>query len=146
MGHVLRRAGLRRPQGRSGAGHQQPARAGAARLLAELRERLAHLTADQLAAIFEKAGLPFAPIVRPEDLLDDPHLQATGGLADVRLTDGAKAGQTAKAALFPITMDGRRLGVRLHPPTLGEHTAGLLSGLGYDAAAIEALQAQAAVA
>jgi crotonobetainyl-CoA:carnitine CoA-transferase CaiB-like acyl-CoA transferase len=115
-------------------------------LLADLRERLAHFTAGQLAAIFEKAGLPFAPIARPEDLLDDPHLRATGGLVDVRLTDGARAGQTAKAALVPITMDGRRLGLRLQPPTLGEHTAGLLAGLGYDAAAIEALQAQAAVA
>ncbi|QDL38073.1 CaiB/BaiF CoA transferase family protein [Rhodoferax sediminis] len=116
------------------------------KLLADLRGRLAHFTAAQLAAIFEKAGLPFAPIVKPEELLDDPHLRATGGLADVRLVDGARAGQTAKAALLPITMDGGRLGLRLQPPTLGEHTAGLLAGLGYDAQAIEALQAQAAVA
>ena len=35
-----------------------------------------------LAALFEKAGLPFAPIRKPEDLYDDPHLKATGGLAE----------------------------------------------------------------
>ena len=31
---------------------------------------------------------------------------ATGGLADVRLPDGPKAGETVKTTLFPITMDG----------------------------------------
>ena len=54
----------------------------------------------------EKAGLPFAPIRRPEDLLDDEHLLATGGLADVRLPDGPRAGDTVKTTLFPITMGG----------------------------------------
>jgi crotonobetainyl-CoA:carnitine CoA-transferase CaiB-like acyl-CoA transferase len=114
-------------------------------LLATLRERLALRSAAELAAVMEQAGLPFAPIRKPEDLLDDPHLLATGGLADVRLPDGPKAGQTVKTTLFPITLDGQRLGVRLHPPTLGEHTRQLLTDLGYDAAQIESLQAQAAV-
>jgi crotonobetainyl-CoA:carnitine CoA-transferase CaiB-like acyl-CoA transferase len=114
-------------------------------LLATLRERLALRSAAELAAVMEQAGLPFAPIRKPEDLLDDPHLLATGGLADVRLPDGPKAGQTVKTTLFPITLDGQRLGVRLHPPTLGEHTRQLLDDLGYDAAQIESLQAQAAV-
>ena len=76
-------------------------------LLATLRERLGSRSAAELAAIFETAGLPFAPIRKPEDLYDDPHLQATGGLADVVLPDGDKAGQTVKTTLFPITL-GRR--------------------------------------
>jgi crotonobetainyl-CoA:carnitine CoA-transferase CaiB-like acyl-CoA transferase len=101
------------------------------RLLATLRERLAHRSAGELAAAMEKAGLPFAPIRRPEDLLDDEHLLATGGLADVTLPDGDKAGQTVKTTLFPITMDGSRLGVRLHPPRLGEHSHELLRAAGY---------------
>jgi crotonobetainyl-CoA:carnitine CoA-transferase CaiB-like acyl-CoA transferase len=41
-------------------------------------------SAAELASLMEKAGLPFAPIRRPEDLYDDEHLLATGGLADVR--------------------------------------------------------------
>ena len=82
-------------------------------LLAALRERLAHRTADELAETMERAGLPFAPIRKPEDLYDDPHLRATGGLADVRLPDGDKAGQTVKTTLLPFTMAGSRLGVRL---------------------------------
>jgi crotonobetainyl-CoA:carnitine CoA-transferase CaiB-like acyl-CoA transferase len=115
-------------------------------LLADLRGRLASYTAAELTAVFEAKGLPFAPIVRPEDLFDDEHLLATGGLADVKLPDGKCAGQTAQATLFPFTMDGERLGVRLNPPTKGEHTQSLLEGLGFDVKHIEALKATGAVA
>jgi crotonobetainyl-CoA:carnitine CoA-transferase CaiB-like acyl-CoA transferase len=115
-------------------------------LLATLRERLAHRRADELAVLFEKAGLPFAPIRKPEDLYDDPHLIATGGLADVRLPDGEKAGQTVKTTLFPITLQGHRLGVRMNPPTAGEHTNELLREAGYGPDQIASLRAQAVVA
>ena len=115
-------------------------------LLPELRQRLAAYTAAELTEIFEKAGLPFAPIVKPEDLFDDPHLNATHGLAEVRLTDGPKTGQTARAALFPFTMDGQRLGVRLQPPSQGENTDELLQGLGLSADEIKQLRLIKAVA
>ena len=114
-------------------------------LLAELRQRLAPRPAAELAALFERVALPFAPIRKPEELFDDEHLLATGGLADITLPDGARAGQTAQTTLFPFTMDGQRLGVRLQPPTLGQHTAVLLGGLGYDAAQIESLRNRSAV-
>ncbi len=116
------------------------------RLIATLRERLAHRSAAELTELFERAGLPYAPIRRPEDLYDDPHLLATGGLADVELPDGELAGTTVKTTLFPITMQGERLGVRLQPPRLGAHTEALLEGLGYDGAEIAAFRAQAIVA
>ena len=116
------------------------------RLLKTIAERIAQRSAAELSAIMEKAGLPFAPIRKPEDLLDDEHLLATGGLADVRLPDGPKAGESVKTTLFPITMGGGRLGVRLHPPRLGEHTRELLEGLGLAGAEIEELRAQAVVA
>ncbi|WP_293997098.1 CaiB/BaiF CoA transferase family protein [Sphaerotilus sp.] len=115
-------------------------------LMPALRERLAHRSAAELSALMERVGLPFAPIRRPEDLLDDPHLLATGGLADMKLPDGERAGQSVKTTLFPITMDGERLGVRLDPPRLGEHTAALLESIGYDAAQIDALRAQTVIA
>jgi crotonobetainyl-CoA:carnitine CoA-transferase CaiB-like acyl-CoA transferase len=115
-------------------------------LLLDLAARLAPRSAAELSALMEQAGLPFAPIRRPEDLFDDEHLLATGGLADVRLPDGPKAGQTVKTTLFPITMQGQRLGVRLHPPRLGEHTRELLAGLGYGAGEIEDLHRQGTVA
>ncbi|MEP7276621.1 MAG: CaiB/BaiF CoA-transferase family protein, partial [Betaproteobacteria bacterium] len=115
-------------------------------LIEGLRARLATRSASELAALFEQAGLPFAPIRKPEDLYDDEHLNATGGLAEVRLPDGERAGEMVRTALFPITMAGWRLGVRLQPPTMGEHTRAVLAGLGLDAAAIDRLYAQDAVA
>jgi crotonobetainyl-CoA:carnitine CoA-transferase CaiB-like acyl-CoA transferase len=117
-----------------------------AELLPVLRERLAHRTAAELATLFEQNALPFAPIKKPEELYDDEHLIATGGLADVTLTDGARAGQTAKTTLFPFTMDGQRLGVRLQPPRAGEHTRELLAGLGYADAQIDDLFSQSVIA
>jgi crotonobetainyl-CoA:carnitine CoA-transferase CaiB-like acyl-CoA transferase len=115
------------------------------RILPILRERLATQSAADVAARMEAAGLPFAPISRPEQLFDDPHLQATGGLADVVLPDGERAGQTVQATLLPFTLGGARLGVRLNPPQRGEHTDALLSGLGYDASRIAALREAGAV-
>ncbi|MBL8348278.1 MAG: CoA transferase [Rubrivivax sp.] len=117
-----------------------------ARLLATLRERLAPRTAAELTSIMERAGLPYALIRKPEDLYDDPHLQATGGLADVTVPDGERAGQTVKTTLFPITLASQRLGVRLHPPRKGEHTLVLLAGLGLAPQEIERLVAQGVVA
>jgi crotonobetainyl-CoA:carnitine CoA-transferase CaiB-like acyl-CoA transferase len=116
------------------------------RLLQVLRDRLAQRSAAELSALFEQAGLPFAPIRKPEDLYDDPHLLATGGLADVVLPDGEQAGKTVKTTLFPITLDGQRLPVRLQPPVFAAHTEALLEGLGYARGDIDALRAQSAVA
>ncbi|MEO6626243.1 MAG: CoA transferase, partial [Burkholderiaceae bacterium] len=75
-------------------------------LMPLLRARLQGFTAADLSQRFERAGLPFAPIVKPEELLDDPHLNATQGLVDTRLTDGPRAGEMARAALLPFTMGG----------------------------------------
>ena len=94
-----------------------------------LRERLAGHSAKALAAVFEKNGLPFAPITDPQDLFSDPHLLATGGLAPMTLPDGR---ETA-SPLLPITLNGQRPGLRLNPPKLGEHGRELLQGLGYTA-------------
>jgi crotonobetainyl-CoA:carnitine CoA-transferase CaiB-like acyl-CoA transferase len=116
------------------------------KLLPALRERLASRSAAELARIMEDAGLPFAPIRKPEDLYDDPHLQATGGLADIELPDGEKAGQTVKTTLFPITLGGERLPVRLQPPRFAAHRDELLLGLGYTRAQIDDLHDRGVVA
>ena len=114
-------------------------------LLPLLRERFAQRSAAELAARFEQAGLPFAPIRRPEELFDDEHLKATGGLADIRLPDGERAGQMAPTTLLPFTLDGQRLGVRLEPPLLGEHTRDLLFSLGYGTDEIDRLRSQSVI-
>jgi crotonobetainyl-CoA:carnitine CoA-transferase CaiB-like acyl-CoA transferase len=102
-----------------------------------LRSRLAIHSAAELTALFERHGLPFAPITRPEELFDDPHLKATGGLAPLTLDDG----RNTRVPLLPITLDGGRPTVRLQPPRLGEHTEELLMQIGYTRGQIAALLA-----
>ncbi len=104
-------------------------------MMPTLRERMMKFSAAEISAVFEKNALPFAPITRPHDLFDDPHLNATGGLADIELPDG----RPSRAVLLPLMLDGQRPGVRYSPPKLGEHSAELLSELGYSTAEIQAL-------
>jgi crotonobetainyl-CoA:carnitine CoA-transferase CaiB-like acyl-CoA transferase len=110
-------------------------------LIPALRERMAQHTSVELAAVFEKSGLPFAPITDPQYLLDDPHLLQTGGLAPLTLPDGRET----RVPLLPITLGGERLGLRLDPPKLGEHTDALLQSLGYSAGEVAALRGEGIV-
>jgi crotonobetainyl-CoA:carnitine CoA-transferase CaiB-like acyl-CoA transferase len=105
------------------------------RIMPRVRERFGQMTKAALMAACEQAGLPFAPITRPEQLFDDPHLNGSGGLTAIRLADG----RTTRVPTLPFEMDGRRFGARLDPPAPGSHTGALLAALGYDEAAIRAL-------
>ncbi|UEP38823.1 CoA transferase [Burkholderia ambifaria] len=86
---------------------------------------------DELTPKLEAAGIPYAPIVRPEQLLDDPHLKASGGLVPMETDDGT----TTDVVLLPLTMGGRRPGVRQALARVGEHTHEILSRLTGRAAA-----------
>jgi crotonobetainyl-CoA:carnitine CoA-transferase CaiB-like acyl-CoA transferase len=108
-------------------------------LIPEITKRISGYTAKEISAIFETHGLPFAPITKPEQLFEDPHLIATGGLAPITLTDGPRAGDQTATPLLPIMMDGQRLGVRLNPPKSGEQTKEILAELGYSASEIDSL-------
>jgi crotonobetainyl-CoA:carnitine CoA-transferase CaiB-like acyl-CoA transferase len=83
----------------------------------------------------EAIGLPYAPIAKPWDLLDDPHLKASGGLHETRLPGG----KTIRVPALPLALDGEHLPKRSDPPAIGEGARELLVELGYGASAIDEL-------
>jgi crotonobetainyl-CoA:carnitine CoA-transferase CaiB-like acyl-CoA transferase len=107
-------------------------------LLPRLAEALKKYSKADLAAKLEAIGLPFAPISKPWDLLDDPHLKDSGGLLDTR-TPG---GKNFHAPTLPLALDGKRLPKRNDPPAIGEGARELLAGLGYPSGEIDALAKQ----
>ena len=94
-------------------------------LLAELGAILIGHESTRLAPQLEAAGIPYAPITRPEQLVDDPHLRQSGGLASMQTEDG---GQT-DVVLLPLLMNGHRPGVRMPLAGIGEHTEEILGAL-----------------
>lgn len=111
------------------------------RIIPQIREMVASFTREDIIAKLEGSGLPFAPIARPEDMFDDPHLNASGGLEPVTLPDGRET----KLPLLPIEMGGRRLGTPPTIPPTGAHSDALLRDLGYADYEIAALMTSGSV-
>ncbi len=103
------------------------------KFLPQIIKKFKSLTKAELMEKIENLGLPFAPIGKPEEMFDDPHLNAGGGLLDMEMEDGGRC----KLPALPISLDGERLGLDLDPPKAGEHTEEILGELGLD---IEALK------
>lgn len=101
------------------------------RIIPIIQQTFRRYSKAELMAKLEQSGLPFAPITRPEELFDDPHLNASQGLLDLTLTDGARAGQQARLPALPLAMAGRRFGARRDLPRAGEHTREVLREVGY---------------
>ena len=121
--------------------HQRPARAGARLAAAAAARRSSSATArPSSSAKLEAIGLPFAPITRPRDLFDDPHLNA-GGMIETK----DPRGTTFKVPGLPLELGGERLALRNQPPAVSENARELLASLGYSPARIDALIADKVV-
>jgi crotonobetainyl-CoA:carnitine CoA-transferase CaiB-like acyl-CoA transferase len=108
------------------------------RLLPSLRALFQALTRGEISRICEAANIGFAPIRRPDELLDDPHLACPGAMIEVALPQGG----TTPIPALPIEMNGQRLKKRLDIPRVGEHSADIASELGCEPVLIEELIAE----
>ena len=95
------------------------------RLIPELIALFKSLPAGEIERRCLGANLPFSRIARPEDLFDDPQLNANGGLADTVLSGGI----ATKLPKLPLRIDGDAFELRSDPPQAGEHTREILDGL-----------------
>ncbi len=98
-------------------------------LLPRIAAILARWSAGELTARLEAAGIPYAQVTRPDQLVNDRHLLSSGGLVPMACEDG----QTTHAVLLPVRLGGRRLGVRQPLAAPGEHTEEVLRALACNA-------------
>ncbi|PWU70975.1 formyl-CoA transferase [Ochrobactrum sp. POC9] len=113
-----------------------------AEFMPDIKAIFASMSLEDALARCEAIGLPFAPIAKPQDLFDDPHVSQPGGTVDVVLPDGTPT----KVPTLPIDFNGARLGLRLDIPRCGEHSAQVLRELGYADADIDRMISEGAVA
>ena len=111
------------------------------RLLPIIQQAFAAMSKQALMDKLETTGLPFAPIARPHDLFEDPHLNAAGGLLPVKLADGSET----RLPALPLEFNGQRMGLRRDVPAEGVDADEVLAGMGLDESQIASLREQGIV-
>ena len=92
-------------------------------------------TTEEWLALLAKADIPASRLYSVEDLIEDPHLQATGFVRHVQHPTEGRLRTPAPLGRFSQTPTD----LQRHAPRLGEHTVELLREAGYDEAAIQAM-------
>ncbi len=105
------------------------------RIMPQIRGLIAQFTRAEIILKLETSGLPFAPIGKPEELFDDPHLIASGGLESVVLENGTET----SLPTIPIMMNGKRPNAPAQLGVAGMDAKAILEDLGYDQDMIAAL-------
>ncbi|MCG8542840.1 MAG: CoA transferase, partial [Alphaproteobacteria bacterium] len=111
------------------------------RLKPIVREIFGRHTKAELVEICEKIEIPFAPVAQTKDLFDDPQLNANGRMLETRMPNG----KIAKLPRLPVEIGTHDLGLRMQPPSVGEHTRAILAELGLDEQAIAELDRQGVI-
>ncbi|MEH6580303.1 MAG: CaiB/BaiF CoA-transferase family protein [Halioglobus sp.] len=107
------------------------------RIIPRIQSLFSELSKEQLMARLDRAGVPFAPINKPIDLVDDPHMLEGGGLMDITLNTG----ETIKLPGLPLEFDGHKAQLRQSPPQPGQGGKQHLHALGLSDERIHALVA-----
>jgi crotonobetainyl-CoA:carnitine CoA-transferase CaiB-like acyl-CoA transferase len=109
-------------------------------LIPQLREVIGALAYEDARAACEAANISWAPVGRPADLFDDPHLLAGGGLLATAIA-AAGGGDLVPLPALPLEFGGERERVALvrQPPTIGQHNREVLAEAGFASDRIDAL-------
>jgi crotonobetainyl-CoA:carnitine CoA-transferase CaiB-like acyl-CoA transferase len=104
-------------------------------LLPRVRACTEGLTSQALQEKLDRAAVPYAPVNRPDQLLEDVHLNAIGQLLPTPMAEG----RTAKLPKLPFISSDYEFGIRRPPCALGEHTREVLGEAGMSETEIDAL-------
>ncbi len=105
-------------------------------LIPQLAEIFKGKTKQEIVRLAEEAGIPFAPIARPEDLFEDPQLNEGGGLVEMPLPGGGRT----KLPRIPVRVGSHDFGLRSNPPDVGEGTREILKSIRFSDEEIENLK------
>lgn len=94
-------------------------------------------TTDEALDILGKAMIPAGPVLKPQQALDDPHVNAMNFFEHLDFPGMPKAAPVMKA---PVWLSGSPGSIRHRAPVLGEHTDAILEELGYSAGDISSLR------
>ena len=97
-------------------------------VLDKIQARIGSLSLAEAVAACDAAGIPFAPVNRPEDLYDDPQLVEGGGLVETQLADG----RTTRLPKIPLRLGDHDFGLRHEPPKVGQGSRDVLGDLGLE--------------
>ena len=101
-----------------------------------LQERFRQATKEEWLAVFEGSGLPYGAINDPAEALEEhPQTKARNMVMVVEDVEAASDG-VLRLIGPAMKFQGAKMGVRLKPPLLGEHTDQVLDGLGYNSAQV----------
>ena len=98
-------------------------------------EEMRRYSSAELAERLERARVPFAPLRRPDQLVDDPHLNAAEQFMVTPLPGRAPA----KLPKMPVRSTAYEFELRRPAPGLGEHTREVLAEFGLSKDEIDAL-------
>jgi crotonobetainyl-CoA:carnitine CoA-transferase CaiB-like acyl-CoA transferase len=107
-------------------------------ILPRVRDLFRGFSRDELVRRLEAVGLPFAPIMRPDELFDDPHLNASGGLMQVSIPSNGQA----RLPALPLEINDERLPLRRDIPAVNGDGEAILTGLGLAPADIASLRSR----
>lgn len=107
------------------------------KFIPQVRETLSAMTTEIIIAKSLEAKIPFAPLTRPDELFDDPHLNESNGFVHTTFPDGTHT----KMPKIPLRIGNHEFDQAADAPTVGQSGRQILLDIGYSQDDIDAMTA-----